>query len=98
MSATLLDRLELATSELQAATMAVIALARSQSASMGDDDQWTRLPAQKSKCQISGVSRGAINRLIALGTIRKRKVGKMAFYSAADWRAHLSDATRGGAK
>ena len=91
----ILDRLELATTELHNAAKAVIEFARSQSASLGDDDQWTRLPSAKkgAKCPVSGVSRGEINRLAAAGTVRKKTKGRMAFYSAADWRKHLSEQT-----
>lgn len=79
--------------QLEAATKAAIALARELAAARGDADEWTRYPAAKGRCTVSGWSRSKIHRLAERGQIRRKQVGTSVFYSAADVRRLISQHT-----
>jgi len=50
------------------------------------DPEWLRMPSHPGRCPVSRLSRTTLNRLIAAGSIRSRKLGGARFYSAADVR------------
>lgn len=77
---------------LENATAAAFSLARQLAAARGDDDEWTRFPAPKARCPVSGWSRAKIDRLTRAGKVRRKSIGTSAFYSAADVRQLLRDA------
>lgn len=82
---------DLVLDQLEAATKAAIALARELAAARRDGDEWTRFPAAKGRCAISGFGRTKLYTLAKLGRIRSKTVGKAVFYSAADIRRMLSE-------
>jgi hypothetical protein len=90
----ILDRLESATTELHAAQMALIQFSRTVlrdcAARAADDDNWLRLPSTAARCPISGWSRSSLNRRIAAGDVRKKKIQSMAYYSGTDVRKYIS--------
>lgn len=77
---------------LEKATAAAFSLARQLAAARGDSDEWTRFPAPKGRCHVSGWSRAKIDRLTRAGRVRRKTLGTSAFYSAADVRQLLRDA------
>lgn len=92
-----LDRLEGAMGALHEASLAALALARSQledaRARGADADEWTRLPREGERCPVSGLSRSTINRRIndtdPKKRIRTKTLGSARYYSASDLRAQL---------
>lgn len=101
-AAELLDRHEKALHELHAANLALLALARSQTADAeakaADDDEWTRMPAGKRRCHVSGWSRSTIIRRIKESNpasapdriVRGKTVKGTSYYSAADVRRYVN--------
>lgn len=91
----LLDRLELAATELHAATLAAIRNARSIDAnaiiSQGDDDAWLRMPVSPSRCPISGISRTTIEKYGREKKVRTKLVDGKRYYSGADVRKYISE-------
>ena len=90
-----LDKLERATIEQHAATLATIQLCRTvltaAKARSADDDDWLRLPSPTSRCPISHMSRSSLNRRIEEGKVRKKKIDNMTYYSGKDVRTYLND-------
>lgn len=63
---------------------------RALAAGTADDDGWTRLPAPKARCPVSGWSRSTILRQIDRGAVRSKSVSGCRYYAAADVRRILS--------
>jgi hypothetical protein len=77
-------------SDLRRATNAALSLAEQLAAARVDGDEWLRFPRPEDRCPISGFSRSKIDRLARARQIRRKTVGKAAFYSGADMRRLLS--------
>lgn len=89
-----LDRLDKALNEIHAASAAVIQFSRRQledtKARGEDDDDWRRLPTPTQRCPLSRWSRTTLNRRIDAGDVRRKRIGRMTYYSGADVRAWLA--------
>lgn len=80
--------------DLERATAAAFALARSLAAESdaraADGDDWTRMP-KKGERSAEGMSRSTIERLQQSGKVRRKTVGGLSYYSAADARRVISN-------
>ena len=89
---TVLDRFDRALDELHNASKAVLAIARrlekEAAARDADDDEWTRLPSKKARerCRFSNWSIATLERRIASGEVRRKRVAGTTFYSGSDVR------------
>jgi len=88
-AAAVLDRLDRALVEVHAATQAALTLAKATvkatEARIADDDDWTRMPRRGERCA-EGWSLRSLQREITKKTVRKKRIGGFAYYSASDVR------------
>ncbi len=90
-----LDRLQQAAEAQHAATLATLQLCRTilmeAKARHEDDDDWLRMPPSKQRCPVSRWSRSTLNRHIEAGNVRRKRIGRMTYYSGADVRAWIAN-------
>ena len=89
-----MERLERASAEMADAMRAALALVkqmvRDMEARIADDDDWTRMPRRGGRCA-EGWSLRSLPREITKKTVRKKRIGGFAYYSAADVRRAIAE-------